>query len=470
MNIPKAYAHQIDTTNFILNTPNCLITSDPGTGKPRAVLDAFVQRGKKMLVLAPLSILEAAWGDDIKKFQPTLTYGVAYAKNREKILSDSSYKMVITNFEAVNFLVNNTHLLQEFDTICIDEFTAFKNRNAKRSKAIANLVQHFDYRIAMSGTPNSNTILDIWHPALLIDDGERLGRRFFSFRSQVCTPVFNGYANEWQDKPGAEDAVADRLRDITIRHALEDCIDLPENITRTIYTNLSKQVKHYYDTLAEESVLYTKQGTINAVNAGARVKKLLQLITGAVYTEPGKAQFVHQERYDLIMDLLEQRKHSLVAFNWKHERDHLIKLADKRGFSYEVIDGDVPAQKRRDIVKRFQSGQLKVLFAHPQSASHGLTLTKATTCIWCSPTYNAEHFQQFNRRVHRAGQNKKTETILISARDTWEGIVYKKLNTKLGRMENLLTVLCELSDERPKEHNVFRTGHTGQNSVSQSIS
>ena len=148
MNIPKAYAHQIDTTNFILNTPNCLITSDPGTGKTRAVLDAFVQRGKKMLVLAPLSILEAAWGDDIKKFQPTLTYGVAYAKNREKILSDSSYKMVITNFEAVNFLVNNTHLLQEFDTICIDEFTAFKNRNAKRSKAIANLVQHFDYRMS----------------------------------------------------------------------------------------------------------------------------------------------------------------------------------------------------------------------------------------------------------------------------------------------------------------------------------
>ena len=470
MNIPSAYAHQTETTNFILNTPNCLITSDPGTGKTRAVLDAFVQRGGKMLVLAPLSILEAAWGDDIKKFQPNITYGIAYAKNREKILSDPSYEVVITNFEAVNFLVNNPYLLQEFDTLCIDEFTAFKNRAAKRSKAIANLVQHFDYRIAMSGTPNSNTILDVWHPALLIDDGERLGRRFFSFRSQVCTPVFNGYANEWKDKPGAEDAVADRLRDITIRHSLEDCIDLPANITRTIYTNLSKQIKHYYDTLAEESVLYTKQGTINAVNAGARVKKLLQLITGAVYTEPGKAQFVHQERYDLIMDLLEQREHSLVAFNWKHERDHLIELAEKRGFSYEVIDGDVPAQKRQDIVQRFQAGQIKVLFAHPQSAGHGLTLTKATTCIWCSPTYNAEQFQQFNRRVHRAGQDKKTETILISARDTWEGIVYNKLNTKLGRMENLLTVLCELSDERPREHSVPRKGHTGQDSVSQSIS
>ena len=70
----------------------------------------------------------------------------------------------------------------------------------------------------------------------------------------------------------------------------------------------------------------------------------------------------------------------------------------------------------------------------------------AATCIWCSPTYNAEHFQQFNRRIYRAGQTKKTETILISAKDTWEEEVYVKLNTKLGRMENLLHILSELNN------------------------
>ena len=451
MVIPVPYTHQNDTTNFILSTPKCLVTSDPGTGKTRAVLDAFAQRPGKMLVLAPLSILEAAWADDIIKFQPSLTYTIAYAKNREKIFKENSSDIIITNFEAVNYLVKNQYLLKDFDTICIDEFTAYKNRSAKRSKALSTIIHNFDYRIAMSGTPNSNTILDIWHPATLIDDGERLGSRFFSFRSQVCTPMFNGYANEWKDKPGAEEAVADKLRDITIRHSLEDCIDLPQNITRTIYTNLSKEIRSYYDTLAQESVLYTKQGTINAVNASARVKKLLQLITGAVYTDKNQQQFVHQERYDMVMDLVEQRKHSLVAFNWKHERDHLIELAEKKKFTYDVIDGDVPPHKRLDVVRRFQAGQIKILFAHPQSAGHGLTLTKATTCIWCSPTYNAEQFQQFNRRIYRAGQTNKTETILIAARDTWEEVVYKKLNTKLGRMENLLTILSDLSNEKTKK-------------------
>jgi SNF2 family DNA or RNA helicase len=443
--IPAPYAHQKTTTDFITNTKTCLITSDPGTGKTRAVLDAHAILGGKTLVLAPLSILEAAWGEDIYKFQPEIKYGVAYAKNRKQVFEDNENEMVITNFEAVNFLSKNTHYCEQFDTIVIDEFTAFKNREAKRSKNLKKIISYFTNRIAMSGTPNSNTILDIWHPALLIDDGKRLGTRFYAFRHQVCTPKFNGFANEWIDKPGIEEAVADKLSDISIRFALSDCIDLPDNIVRTVNTKLTPNIQKQYKTLADESVLYTKSGTVNAVNAAARVKKLLQLVTGAVYDEDGVVQFVHQERYDIVMTLVNQRAHSLVAFNWKHERDALVELANKEGITYDVIDGTVPAERRKDIVARYQAGQIKVLFCHPQSASHGLTLTRASTVIWCSPTYNAEHYQQFNQRIYRAGQTQKTETILIQARGTWEPEVYKKLNTKLGRMENLLHILKEIS-------------------------
>tara|TARA_Y100001937_G_scaffold21234_1_gene29917 strand:- start:2416 stop:3765 length:1350 start_codon:yes stop_codon:yes gene_type:complete len=444
-NIPAPYAHQKSTTDFIVKTKTCLITSDPGTGKTRAVLDAHAILGGKTLVLAPLSILEAAWGEDISKFQPDIKYGVAYAKNRKQVFEDSENEMVITNFEAVNFLQKNTHLIEKFDTVVIDEFTAFKNRQAKRSKNLSKIISCFTNRVAMSGTPNSNTILDIWHPAFLVDGGARLGTRFYAFRHQACTPKFNGFANEWVDKPGIEEAVANKLSDISIRYALSDCIDLPDNIVRTVNTRLTPNIQKQYKTLADESVLYTKSGTVNAINAAARVKKLLQLVTGAIYDEDGVVQFVHQERYDIVMTLVAQRAHSLVAFNWRHERDALVEMAQKEGMSYEVIDGTVPAERRKDIVSRYQAGQIKVLFCHPQSASHGLTLTRANTVIWCSPTYNAEHYQQFNQRIYRAGQTQKTETILIQARGTWEPEVYKKLNTKLGRMENLLHILKEVS-------------------------
>ena len=158
MNMFEPFEHQSATTAFILEQDRCLITSDPGTGKTRSVIDAYAQRQSgRMLVLAPLSILEASWGDDIEKFQPDISYVVAYAKNRENaFMSDA--QIVIANHDAVKWLAKKPQLLVDFDTICIDEFTAFKNKESQRSKAAYKIAQLFDYRIAMSGTPNSNTI------------------------------------------------------------------------------------------------------------------------------------------------------------------------------------------------------------------------------------------------------------------------------------------------------------------------
>lgn len=440
----KPFAHQAATTRHILKNPRCLITSDPGTGKTRSVLDAIAERGSRTLVIAPLSILEASWGDDIAKFTPQLTYAVAYAKNRAKAFAGNE-RIVITNHDAVKWLAKNQHVLKNFDTICIDEFTAFKNKDSQRSKAAKKICELFKYRIAMSGTPNSNTILDIWHPMLLVDDGERLGHRFYSFRASVCTSRFNGFANEWVDKDDAEQYVAVQLSDCNVRYQLEDCLSMPEQSVQTLQVTLPKTVMAQYNALKEDSVLYTGTDTINAIHAGAKVKKLLQVCTGAAYNDHGEAKFIHTERYDLVMQLVAERKHSLVAFNWKHEKNHLTEIAEKMGIKFDTIDGDTPAHRRKDIVDRMQAGQLQVVFCHPQSAGHGLTLTKATSVIWASPTYNAEHYQQFNRRIYRAGQTQRTEVIHIAARDTWEPDVYSKLQSKLRRMDDLLDILTKLN-------------------------
>lgn len=444
----EAFEHQEVTSDFIVKNPYVLVTSDPGTGKTRSVIDAYAKRKNgRMLVLAPLSILEASWGDDIKKFQPDLTYAIAYAKNREEAFLGTE-DIVITNHDAVKWIKKNYHVLCGFDTLVIDEFTAFKNKDSQRSKACLKISEAFEYRIAMSGTPNSNTILDIWHPTLIVDGGERLGHRFYSFRSSVCTSRFNGFANEWCDKPDAQEIVAAALSDINIRYELENCIDMPEQSVRAMYVQLPKKIRRQYTDLTEDSVLYTAAGTVNAVHAGARVKKLLQLCTGAIYDEHGDVVSVHEERYDLVMQLVEQRAQSLVAFNWRHEKDAMVKIAEKLGISYAVIDGSVAAHKRKEIVDRMQAGQLQVVFCHPQSAGHGLTMTKAKTVIWASPTYNAEHYQQFNRRIYRAGQTQKTEIIQIAAKDTWETDVYNKLEGKLEKMEDLLSILNQLHINR----------------------
>ena len=452
MQIPPAFDHQVATTKFVYDNPRVFITSDPGTGKTRSIIDAFStllaeNPAARLLVLAPLSIVQASWGDDIEKFAPSVTYSIAYARNREKAFTSPS-NVVITNHDAAKWMLKNRTACEQFDMICIDESTAFKNASSQRSKALAKVINNFDRRVAMSGTPNSNTVCDVWHQLLLVDDGERLGTRFYSFRANVCTSQFNGFANVWADKPEAQDMVGAAIKDINVRYQLEDCIDMPEQSFNTMYVDLPQPIRKQYETLLQDSVLYTGTGTINAVHAGARVKKLLQLCTGAIYDNDGSVLKIHGDRYELVTDLIEQRDCSLVAFNWRHEREELTRLAEKRGIKYEVIDGSTPAEKRADIVARFQAGHLQVIYAHPQSTSHGLTLTRATTIIWASPTYNSEHYVQFNRRIYRAGQTKKTEVIRIAARDTWEMDVYDKLGTKVSRMEDLLSVLSTMNELR----------------------
>ena len=180
------------------------------------------------------------------------------------------------------------------------------------------------------------------------------------------------------------------------------------------------------------------------MHASAKTQKLLQLCSGAVYDGSGGYQVFDTSRTDLAMELVMQREQSVVAFLWQHQKDALIAAAETLGIPYGVIDGSTKLIDREIAVNRFQAGQLKVIFAHPQSAGHGLTLTNGTATIWPSPTYNAEHFVQFNHRIYRAGQTKRTETICIAAAGTAEEQVYEKLDGKVGRMDELMDMLVGL--------------------------
>ncbi|MDE2106914.1 MAG: DEAD/DEAH box helicase, partial [Patescibacteria group bacterium] len=149
-------------------------------------------------------------------------------------------------------------------------------------------------------------------------------------------------------------------------------------------------------------------------------------------------------RYELILDLVEARKHSLVLFLWKHQRDLLIAEAEKRGVTFSMIDGSVGDDERTQIVTMYQAGKFQVLFGHPKSVAHGLTLTKGTATIWASPTYDLEIFKQGSKRQHRMGQTQKTETIVVTAADTIDQLVYDKMLAKDARMTTLLDLFSSI--------------------------
>lgn len=444
-NVPPLYQHQINDINFCLDNPLVYNASDCGTGKTRTCIEVIRQSQAKTLVLAPKSILRAAWEDDCLKFAPDLKVSVAFASNRDKAFKADA-DVYVTNIDAVKWLAKQPKVMEKFKggLLIVDESTAYKHHTSARSKALKALSKVFDRKILMSGTPNPNGILDIWGQMLILDEGKRLGSSFWGFRQAACTPIQNGPGAahiKWVDRPGIEDAVFDLISDICIRHRLEDVIDMPPNVVTHMSVDLSHKVDVAYQLLQEQSLLMIEDKTVTALNAGSLVQKLLQTLSGSVYDENGEAAVIDTERTELVLDLVEARSQSVVAFIWKHQREQLVEEATKRGITFGVIDGETPDEKRGEIVRQFQEGKLRAIFAHPQSAGHGLTMTKGVATIWASPTYNAEHFKQFNHRVYRAGQQQRTETILISARGTHESKVYDTLDRKLSSMNTLLTLI-----------------------------
>lgn len=462
----KPMKHQLVSLKHSEKSTLVLDTSDPGTGKTMVRILAFAKRRAKgggcMLVLAPRSLLETAWDDDIRKFAPHLKTSIAWASNREEAFAANA-DVYITNHDAVNWLAKKPKsFFTKFSEVVIDESTAFKHHSSNRSKAVSKILHQlgrssFVYRAALTATPTSNGITDIWHQVHLLDGGKRLGPSFYGFRNTVCVPTQVGksaHALRWDDREGAEDAVFGLLKDITIRHKFEDCVDIPANLVYTMMYTMPPGAKAAYDTLAEKQLLLLgtdrmktrltgKPAKITAINAAAVSTKLLQLASGAVYTESGKYTTADYGRYQLIIDLVLARKHSFVLFQWNHQRDELVAAAEKAGITYCVYDGETSDKDRAEMVRAYQNGMYRVMFAHPKTAGHGLTLTRGTTTIWASPTYDLEHWAQAGRRQYRIGQTQKTETIVILAKGTIDEHIYNEiLMPKDGRMKSLLELFA----------------------------
>lgn len=440
----KPMKHQEESLRFLKPRKEVFDQSDAGTGKTLVEIIDFAQRHardkKCLLVLCPKSLMRAAWYNDIGKFSPHLRVSLCYAQKRKESLAVDA-DVYVVNVDGVKDLakITDKKFWKKFGTLVIDESDAFMHATSQRSKAAAKVREHFEHVRLLSATPQGNTICDQWHQYFLLDKGKRLGKSFFGFRSACCTPMQTGpSANhlDWVDKEDIELTVAELVKDITIRHKFEDCVDIPAIHTYTVSFELDKKHKAAYDEMKQDALMIVKEKAVTAINAAVQAQKLLQIASGAVYDGQGNYVKVANERYSLVLDLVCDRPNTVVFYTWEHQVEELVAEAQAREISWIVWNPDKP-----EIVDQFQAGQYRVIFAHPASAAHGLTLTKGTAVIWASPTFNVRHFIQGTKRIHRIGQTKKTENIIVVAENTADERAFESMQRKKANLVKFLTEL-----------------------------
>ena len=435
------HKYQTYATDFILEHPVSAVFLDMGLGKSVITLtaifdlclDSFLVH--KVLVIAPLRVALDTWPSEIEKWDHLrgLTYSVAVgneAQRKAALLQRAS--VYIINRENVGWLVESSGLPFDYDMVVIDELSSFKSYQAKRFRALLKVRPGVKRIVGLTGTPSSNGLMDLWAEFRVLDMGKRLGRFITHYRTAFFQPdkrnaqvVFS-----YKPLPGAEDAIYEKISDITISMRAGDYLDMPECIYNRVEVEMSQKERSIYEDFCRDMVVQIGEEELDAVSAGALSNKLLQMANGAVYNSDRKVLHIHNRKLDALEDLVEAAngKPLLVAYWYKHD---LSRIQER-----------FPQARRIDTsedITDWNAGKIPLTLIHPASAGHGLNLQEGgCTIVWFGLTWSLELYQQLNARLWRQGQKHTVVIHHIITKDTHDEDVMKALDKKDMRQSSLI--------------------------------
>ena len=424
-----------------------------GSGKSVTTLIHLVQADVlepvfPALVLGPKRVIQSTWPGEVSAWNETKHLRVSVVsgskKDREAALRQPAdlYCMAYDNLE---WLVAHVGDNWPFITVVADELTRLKSfrirQGSKRAGALGKVAHKYVKRfIGLTGTPSPNGIKDLWGQSYFIDQGERLGRTFSAFEQRWFYKGYDGYSLVPHEH--AQSEIMERVSDI---YLTVDSLQVDEPITVPIYVDLPQKAREVYDGMEKEMFAILNDEGVEAANAAVRTQKCLQLANGAIYTdEDGNWETAHDAKLDALESIVEEANGMpvLVAYNFKHDLQRL-QARFKKG---RVLDADP------DTIKQWNEGRIPVLFAHPASAGHGLSLQYGGNIIaFFGVNWNLENHMQIIERIgpmrqKQAGFDRPVYVYPILARNTVDDLVMDRLSSKKTVQEVLIDAMKRRKD------------------------
>jgi len=434
------FSHQKTTAEFLSLRKRAFCFNEAGTGKTASVIwaaDYLMNKGiiKRVLVVCPLSIMHSAWLADVFSTAMHRTAAVAYgsASKRIKII-EGDYEFVIINFDGLSS-VGDELKAAKFDLIVADEASAFKTASTKRWKSLQRLITADTHLWMLTGTPASQSPIDAFGLAKLVSP-DRVPKFFTAWRDKV---MIRATQFKYIPKDTATQDVYTALQP-AIRFTKEECLDLPDVVYQTREIALTPQVNKYYKELKSQMLIETAGEEITAVNAAAKLSKLLQISGGAVYTDNHEViEFDVTPRLTELKNIIDEASHKVLVFvPYSHTINLVCAYLTSKGIVNAVIDGNASANVRRSIIDRFQTQEdIRVLIIQPQAGAHGITLTSANTAVFWSPVMSVEVYLQCIARVNRLGQKNKMLVVNMQGSEA-ERKMYEMLQGKITLHGNLV--------------------------------
>ncbi len=438
---------------------SCL-ADDMGLGKTLQVIAVLLKLKEEgglagpALVVCPTTLI-GNWVKECNKFAPSLEVAVYHGSDRR--LNIKGVDLVITSYgilrrERAKFKRNKWGLL------VIDEAQNIKNPESDQTKAVKSLAA--GSRIAMSGTPVENRLMELWSIFDFINSGY-LGERK-NFAGYFALPI-----EKYRDGESV-----DRLKKATapflLRRLKSDrsiIKDLPPKVVKEENCYLSKEQAALY-----QQVLEQVMGEIEQSEGITRKGLVFKLMTSlkqicnhpVQYSKKGKVARQHSGKAEKALDLLEQivaaGEKALLFTQYREMGALLVELIrDELQIEVPFFHGGVSRLKRDAMVEEFQGDKdaAPVMVVSLKAGGTGLNLTAATHVIHYDLWWNPAVEDQATDRTYRIGQNRTVLVHRLISLGTFE----EKINAMMASKRELAELavatgeisLSELSNVELKE-------------------
>ena len=415
-----------------------VVADDMGLGKTVQVI-AFLQQlkddgalstKKPALIVVPASLM-TNWAREIKKFAPEISAEVYHGAERN--LPDNA-DLVITTYALVR---GDKELLakRKWSVAVIDEAQNIKNSVSAQAKAVKSIKA--EYRIAMTGTPVENRLLDYWSILDYVMKGYMGGKT--SFKDEYAVPI-----ERYRDR-----AVLDKFRMVTapliMRRLKTDkkiIQDLPDKIVTNRYPGLTKEQAALYDGLVNQADEWLEDA--EGINRSGIVFKLMTGLKQIcchprIYTKRGCRGPEISGKAEMLVELLTtlaERGEKALVFTQFAEMGELLKeiIEEQLDSPCLFLYGGTTRKERDRMVDAFQEDpDVKCMVLSIKAGGVGLNLTAANHVVHYDLWWNPAVENQATDRAFRIGQSRDVTVYRLITRATFE----EKINEMLEAKEEL---------------------------------
>lgn len=395
-----------------------LLADDMGLGKTHQAMGLLCTLFEKnpetrCLVVSPRGVL-GHWENLLQTYAPHLPVRVFHGIHRNSVDTSAGDGVVLTTYETALRSVDDLTASQ-WDVAIFDEAQKVKNPRTKAARAVRSIEAGF--KLALTGTPVENHLLELWSVVDLVLPGYLGSER--SFRLSHRTP-----------SAGQVEVLRRRVALITLRRVKEQVLDdLPGKMETIIPCDLTPLQEDLYHGVADQhlpairEVLDDHGAQIPYMHVFALLTQLKQvcdhpsLVTGgpADPEASGKLQVLNE----LIDEALDSNQQVVVFSHFVKMLTLLAKHLHRRRIPYLTLTGQTRDRER--IVRRFNSGQHEpVLLASLLAGGLGIDLTAASVVIHYDRWWNPAKEDQATDRIHRIGQKRFVQVYKLLTRRTIE--------------------------------------------------